>query len=236
MKTKAYFLTIAIAAIISLAYGKALAHSSHDHSLVPYSWELSEPIKTKLERNLFSDKPSLLLGLSHFEQNIFNHHKIRVGNRFNTVVKGINFLMERTSAGMRVVDATRIAKMSFNDLVPIKRINMLSKVSLNQPSHKGHNHAYVPYEWTFGTQTQDKIVRVMIRQKKNIYVGLTKLEQSLLKEYGIQNGNTFQTIISGHRFYVEKTSAGIKVINYSDRENVAMVTGSHVHMDNHGQM
>ena len=67
-----------------------------------------------------------------------------------------------------------------------------------------------------------KILEGMIRNERNVLVGLNAFEQSLLGEYDIKTGNTFQTTIKGHKFLVEKTSAGIKVVNHADIQNVAM--------------
>ena len=63
----------------------------------------------------------------------------------------------------------------------------------------------------------------MIRNAGNVLVGLNAFELSLLKEYDIKTGNTFQTMIKGHQFLIEKTSAGIKAINHVDVQNVAMI-------------
>jgi hypothetical protein len=38
---------------------------------------------------------------------------------------------------------------------------------------------------------QDKIARAMIRNDKNLLIGLNSFEQSILKEYEIKPGNTF---------------------------------------------
>ena len=88
--------------------------------------------------------------------------------------------------------------------------------------HAGHDHANLPYEWTFSLETQEKIVKGLIRNKENVLVGLNAFELSLLKEYEITTGNTFKTTIQGHQFLIEKTSAGIKVISHDELQNVAM--------------
>ena len=231
MKIKQSILsTLAIMAIITWIPTAVIAHSAHNHSTVPFKWELSKNIKAKMEKNLGSDSKSILIGLSHFEQKKLDHYDIKVGNKFNTTMQGINFLMERTSAGMKMVDANRIGNITLRDQLPIKQIIGFSKVSMNPKSHMGHYHAYIPIEWTFGLETQDKIVRGMIQQVKNIYVGLNKFEQSLLKEYEIKTGNSFQTKISDHKFLIEKTSSGVKVINHSEVEGVAMVPQNHSNM------
>jgi len=221
--TRSTLNALVIGAAMTLASTSAMAHSEHDHSTVSYKWAMSKNLQAKMDSRLDSANPTSLIGLNPLEQKKLEHYNINVGNKFNTEARGINFLMERTSAGMKIVDASRIGKVSYTGQVPIKKTNMFSKVSMNQNSHTGHDHAHLPYEWTFGLGTQDKIVRGMVQNEKNVLVGLNAFEQSLLREYDIQPGNRFQTTIQGHRFLIEKTSSGIKVVGHVDGQNVAMV-------------
>ena len=200
----------------------AMAHSAHDHSMVSYKWALSKNLKAKIESRLNSTNPTSLIGLNYFEQKKLNHYDIKVGNKFNTDMRGINFVLQRTSAGMKIVDASRMGKVAYTDQVPIKKTNMFSKTSMNHKSHAGHDHTNLPYEWTFSLETQEKIVKGLIRNEENVLVGLNAFELSLLKEYDIKTGNTFQATIQGHPFLIEKTSAGIKAINSVDIQNIAM--------------
>ena len=82
---------------------------------------------------------------------------------------------------------------------------MFSKASMNHKSHVGHDHAFLPYEWTFSMDTQDKILEGMFRNENKVLVGLNSFELTILSEYEIKNGNTFQTTIKGHKFLIEKT-------------------------------
>lgn len=231
MKTTQNILSsLAIAATMTLASTAAMAHSDHDHSTVSYKWAMSKNLKAKLDNRIDSANPTSLIGLNPFEQKKLEHYDINVGNKFNTELHGINFLMERTSAGMKIVDASRAGKVSYVDQVPIKKSSIFSKASMNQKSHTGHNHAHLPYEWTFGLETQDKIVRAMVQNEKNVLVGLNSFEQSLLREYDIRPGNTFQTTISGHQFLIEKTSSGVKVVRHIDVQNVASAPHNHENM------
>jgi hypothetical protein len=231
MKTKISILNaLAIAATISLTSTAAMAHSDHDHSTVSYKWKLSQDMASKMERNLVSSNPTSLIGLSHFEQKKLDHYDIDLGNRFNTEVRGINFLMERTSAGMKIIDANRASNVAYTDQVPIKETNQISNASMNHKSHVGHDHGHLPYEWIFNVKTQAKIAQAMVQNKKDIYVGLNQFEQSLLKEYDIKPGNTFQTTIAGHRFLVEKATAGVRVINHVGAQGVAMAPHNDMNM------
>lgn len=231
MKMKKSILNaLAIAATITLTSTTAMAHSDHDHSTVSYKWKLSNNMTKKMERTLVSSNPASLIGLNHFEQKNLAHYDIDVGNKFNTEIRGINFLMERTTAGMKIVDANRASNVAYNDQVPIKATNRVSNASMNPKSHVGHDHTNLPYEWTFNVKTQEKIVNTMAQNKKDIYVGLNQFEQSLLKEYDIKPGNTFQTTIAGHKFLVEKATSGIKVINHVDAQGMAMAPHNDMNM------
>ena len=231
MKTTRNILSsLAIATTMTFTSTAAMAHSEHDHSTVSYKWAMSKNFQAKIDSRLDSANPTSLIGLNPFEQKKLEHYNINVGNKFNTETRGINFLMERTSAGMKVVDASRVGKVSYTGQVPIKKTNMFSKVSMNQKSHTGHDHAHLPYEWTFGLGTQEKIVRGMVQNEENVLVGLNAFEQSLLREYDIQPGNTFQTTIAGHPFLIEKTSSGIKVVSHTETQNVAMAPHNHENM------
>ena len=222
--------TFAVATVITFTSVAAMAHSAHDHSMVSYKWALSKNLKAKIESRLNSTSPTSLIGLNFFEQKKLNHYDIKVGNKFNTEMRGINFILQRTSAGMKIVDASRIGKVAYTDQVPIKKTNMFSNASTNHKSHVGHDHANLPYEWTFSMATQGKIVKGMIRSEGEIFVGLNAFELSLLNEYDIKTGNTFHTTIKDNQFLIEKTSAGIKVLNHIDMQNIAMAPQQHENM------
>ena len=222
--------SIAMVAFLALTSQAAMAHSTHDHSTVPYKWVMSKNLQTKIDRRISSANNSSFIGLNHFEQKKLEHYDIKVGKRFNTEDQGINFLMERTSGGIRVVDANGISQVSYTDQVPIKKTRMFSKASMNHKSHMGHDHSALPYEWTFGMGTQDKIIKAMVRSKKDVLIGLNAFEQSLLNEYEIRYGNIFQTTIKGHSFLIEKTTSGIKVVGHVDVQKVAMNNNDYENM------
>ena len=132
MKTKNSLLNaLAIAATITLTSATAQAHSDHDHSTVSYKWKLSSNLQAKMERTLFSSNPKALIGLTRFEQKKLDHYDIDFGNKFNSTVQGFNFLIERTSAGMKIVDANRASEVAYRDQVPIKETNRVSNASMN---------------------------------------------------------------------------------------------------------
>ena len=185
MTAREILMSVAMIAILTFLSSKAFAHSAHDHSTLSYKWALSKNLKTKIHNRLNSSNPTSLIGLSHFEQKKLNSYDIKVGNKFNTEMRGINFLVERTSSGMKIVDASQIGKVVYSDQVPIKKNNMFSKASMGHKSHVGHDHAFLPYEWTFSMNTQDKILQGMFRNEENILIGLNAFEQSILNAYEI---------------------------------------------------
>ena len=214
--------SIAMIGVLTFLSSKAFAHSSHDHSTVSYKWALSKNLETKIGNRLNSSNPTSLIGLSHFEQKKLNSYDIKVGNKFKTEMRGINLLVERTTAGMKIVDASRIGKVAYADQVPLKKNNIFSKAAMNHDSHVGHDHSLLPYEWTFSTETQAKILEGILRKHENILIGLNAFEQTILSAYEIKNGNSFQTTIKGHKFLIEKNSSGIRVLNNVDAPNLAM--------------
>lgn len=216
---KAIIQTLAIASIALVTTTTSFAHSNHDHSKVPFKWQFSEKLYSKVERNLISAKPSGNIGLNPFEQKEFTHYGIKVGNRFSSVNRNVDVTFERTSAGIKVVDASLFGAAANKNVLPLKQVSNVSKVSLRAPIHMGHDHKRLPVEWSFGDSTNAKIVKHMFEENGSLSVGLTSLEKKLLEEYGIKTGNKFQLSISGHSFLVEKTSSGIIILNHAENEN-----------------
>jgi hypothetical protein len=137
-------------------------------------------------------------------------------------MSGINFLVKRSSAGMKILQASRASRVAYTDQVPINKTNIFSKARINQNSHVGHDHSYLQYELTFSLAIQDKIARAMTKANKNILIGLNAFEQSILKEYDIKPGNTFHAKIKVHEFMIEKASSGGNVTSQTKLQDVAM--------------
>ena len=93
----------AMAASIAFVSANAMAHSAHDHSTVPYKWALSKSLQVKIDSRLDSLAPTSVIGLNSFEQKELAHYDIKVENKFNTEIRGINLLVKRTSAGIKVI-------------------------------------------------------------------------------------------------------------------------------------
>jgi hypothetical protein len=212
------FKTLAFASLTLIASGTVFAHSNHDHSMVPFKWQFSENLHSKIERDLNSTKPTGAIGLNPFEQKKFNHYGVKVGNKFSSIVQNIDITFERTSAGLKVTDASIFNTTMNIEILPFKKV---SNVSMQKQFHPGHNHDLLQVEWIFRDTTNTKIVKHMFEGKGNLSVGLTNLEQSLLNEYGIKSGNKFQLSISGHNFLVKRTSGGLIILNHIENENLA---------------
>ncbi len=222
MKVKqSIFKALAIASMTLITSGTAFAHSNHDHSTAPFKWQFSENLHSKIARNLNFIKPSGVIGLNPFEQKKFNHYGIKVGNKFSSIVKNIDITFERTSAGLKITDASIFNTSMTGEVLPFKKVSQVTKISMQQHFHPGHSHDRLQVEWIFGDTTNAKIVKHMFEGKGNLSVGLTNLEQSLLNEYGIKSGNKFQLSISGHNFLVERTSGGLIILNHIEKENLA---------------
>jgi len=223
--------TIAITALFLFVSGNAWAHSNHDHSTVPYKWEFSKKLNAKIERNLHSNHPTGVIGLTPFEQRKFSYYGIQVGNKFESTIKNVEVTFERTSGGLKVTDAALVSLASSKEVVPIREVAIASRVKLTLPQHSMHDHKRIPVEWVFGESTNSKIVKHMFQGKGSLSVGLTKLEKRLLNEYEIKVGNEFHLYISGHRFVVERTSMGLKIINHVQGENFAQADFSENSVD-----
>lgn len=222
MKAKqTLFKTLAIASLTLIASGTVFAHSNHDHSTVPFKWQFSENMNSKIERDLNSAKPTGVIGLNPFEQKKFNHYGIKVGNKFSSIVQNVDVTFERTSAGLKITDASVFSTTMNGEILPFKKVSKISKVSLQKHLHPGHNHDRLQVKWVFGDSTNTKIVKHMFEGKKNLLVGLTNLEQNLLNEYEIKSGNKFELSISRHNFLVERTSGGLLILDRIEKENLA---------------
>ena len=221
MKAKRSILkTLAVASITFFTATTSFAHSTHDHSTVPFKWQFSKKLYSKVERNLNGTKPTGVIGLNPFEQKKFNHYGIKVGNKFSGIVRNIDVIFERTSAGIKVVGASIHDTSSNNKFLPLAKDSNVSKISMKKTSHAGHAHKRIHVKWSFGDSTNSKIVKHLYKNNEKLSIGLTHLEQNLLSEYGIECGNKFELSISGNSFLVEKTSGGLNILNHIENMNL----------------
>ena len=88
MKVKRRILkTLAVASMTLITTTTAFAHSAHNHSMVPFKWQFSEKLYSKVEGNLNATKSTGVIGLNTFEQKKFDHYGIKVGNKFSSIVQ-----------------------------------------------------------------------------------------------------------------------------------------------------
>jgi len=202
------FLVFSMVAIPSTL---VFAHTSHDHSQLPYKWEFSKNVKKKIERHITSTTPNGIVGLSRFEQRKLGSYGIKVGNKFSSSIGGVNALIERTTMGIRIIKAKNLNSSDSEWLIPIKSSMVFSKVSLIKIDHSGHDHRVRDIEWTFGAKANDRIVKRAFSSEGEFLVGLNSFEQKLLDEYEINVGNRFYISISGHKLGAKRTTAGLKI-------------------------
>lgn len=217
---KSLLITLALASMTLMISGAAFAHSNHGHSTVPFKWKFSKKLQAKIERNLNSSQPTGAIGLNPLEQKNFNHYGIKVGNKFSSIVRNVDVTFERTSAGLRVTDASVFYTAMKNDVLPFKEISKVSNISLHKYFHPGHDKR-LSVEWVFGKTTNAKIAKKMFSGKSNPSVGLNRLEQNLLNEYGIKPGSKFELSISGRKFLVKRTSSGLIILKHIESANIA---------------
>jgi len=199
----------------------AFAHSMHDHSRLPYKWEFSKDAKLKIARQIDLNTSNKIVGLSRFEQNKLSSYGIKIGNKFSSLLNGVDVLIERTTMGIRIISVDKFNQASSEVLIPIRKATNFSKISMISSNHNGHDHSSLNVEWTFGNKTNQKIVKRIFSSKRVALIGLNTFEQNLLNEYEISVGNRFYISISGHKFAAERTTSGLKVDNVSGSSNVA---------------
>jgi len=84
-----------------ISTGNNMNHAGHEHATRPYEWTFGETTQDRLENRL-GNKDVVFVGLNHFEQTLLDNYDIKVGNKFQTIVKGQALMAERTSGGMKV--------------------------------------------------------------------------------------------------------------------------------------
>ncbi len=218
MKTTKLIQTLTASALsILFSASLALAHSEHDNTQVPVQWKFSKKVEAKIESRGDLEGNGYYIGLSSHEQDTMNHYGIKPGNIFTAKVNGVNAHVKRTMAGIQIVD-TGVMDIGLKNQLPIRPNNWISQISTgNSMNHSGHDHKMLPYEWSFGESTQDRIAQ-RLDQKEAVFVGLNHFEQTLLKNYGIKVGNQFHTVVEGEVMMAERTSGGLKVMGTQNNQ------------------
>ena len=223
--------SLLVFSMVAIPSTLVFAHTSHDHSQLPYKWEFSKNVKNKIERHINSTTPNGIVGLSRFEQRKLSSYGIKVGNKFSSSIGGVNALIKRTTMGIKIIKAQNFNSNNSELLIPIKSSINISKVSLINLNHSAHDHRARDIEWTFGTKTNDKIVKRAFSSEGGFLVGLNTFEQKLLGEYEIDVGNRFYISISGHKFEATRTTAGLKIDSVRINSGIAKA-GTNILDDN----
>lgn len=197
--------------LVLFASGSAWAHSMHDHTTLPLKWEFSKTIQSKIDRNLTGSQALGSIGLTKFEQRKMDHYGIKVNNRIKAHFKGHILDVERTTMGIRIAGVTDMSQIAATETIPLRLLTHARPTMENTGNHAGHDHSRLAVEWAFGDSSNAKIVKRLRTSSKTAFVGLNEFEQTLLNEYGIHIGNTFQARIMDMPFTVKRTSGGVVV-------------------------
>ncbi len=76
-------------------------------------------------------------------------------------------------------------------------------------AHSEHDHSTLPIGWTFDSKVMNKIEKNM--KMGHTKIGMSSLEQTMLSDYGIGVGNSFNARIGDEMVKVTRTSAGIRL-------------------------
>ncbi len=208
---------IAIGSLIAISSSTAWAHSNHDHSTLPLTWKFSKNMATRIQSDLSAENFAGFLGINSVEQKRFDHYGLKVGNKFNSKLDGMNLTIERTSSGIKILNPSKFSRAANNEQVPIRPAQNARPVSLNPKAHSGHDHSYVPFEWVFGEKTQAKLLK-RVQMDNTGFVGITSFELDMLDRYEIKVGQSFHTEIGGQDYIVERASSGVKVVKANGDE------------------
>ena len=221
MKTTKMIQTLTAAtASLFLFANIATAHSEHDHSLLSLNWKFPKKVEAKIQARGTLQDTGNYIGLSAHEQKTLNRYGIQSGNMFTAEVDGVNAYVKRTSAGIQIMGSGTM-NITINEQLPIRTLNWISRVSTGSADHAGHDHAMTPYESSFSEFTLNRIDN-RLNSKEVVFIGLTKYEQDLLKNYNIKIGNKFHTVINGQTTMAERTSGGLKVMGLSNGDMAQM--------------
>lgn len=80
-------------------------------------------------------------------------------------------------------------------------------------AHSSHNHSNLPLKWNFSDEAKAKVKSKMSSSNWSSSVGLSKLDQKILQNYGINIGNIFSTTMDGKSLTVKRTSLGLRVMD-----------------------
>jgi len=190
----------------------AMAHSGHNNTPLPLSWEFNDSVHDKILRAIHDDARMNKVGLSHLEQTILERYGIRVGYTFYTPVDGRQALVKRTQSGLQILKSSVPASSGFQWKAPIMERYTVVPSSLPAMQHPGHHHSHLNLAWLFDPEITGKIKRHLDGLAYPMLIGLSKTEQKMADRYGIETGNSFITTVGGEDYLVQRTSSGLQVM------------------------
>ena len=89
---------------------------------------------------------------------------------------------------------------------------VIALTSATAYAHSSHDHSKLPLKWHFSDATKAKVIAKMASGSWDGLLGLSKLEQKIFNTYGINIGNTFNSILEGKYLAITRISSGVKVM------------------------
>lgn len=203
--TKKAIATLTLAAVILLGTHTGFTHPNGDASS-SVSWSFHAGVQNKIQRAL--EKSDIYsVGLSYQDQKLLDRYGIKVGRSFFTRIDNARVLLKRNTTGVQIVKTEALHADSPAIEIPFQKIPVSTKVGFDPNNgHFNQNHA-----WVFDAVLTSRIIRHLEKGDQSVAVGLNTTEQKMLGKYGIQVGNSFQTVIDGIFCTVKRTSLGLQV-------------------------
>lgn len=79
-------------------------------------------------------------------------------------------------------------------------------------AHSDHDHSYTGVKWEFTDQTNDNIKRKMEKYPQGQSFGLSRFENKIMDQYGLQEGRTFDDKIDKKIFRFQRTTSRVKLV------------------------
>ena len=91
-------------------------------------------------------------------------------------------------------------------------VSVIALTSTSAYAHSAHDHSNLPLKWHFSDAAKAKVIAKMASGNWNGLLGLSKLEQKIFNNYGINIGNTFNATLEGKYLAITRMSSGVKVV------------------------
>jgi hypothetical protein len=97
--------------------------------------------------------------------------------------------------------------------------SLIALTSTTVYAHSNHDHSNIPVKWNFTQNAQAKLIQYLTSNTKSSAIGLSKLDQETLSDYGINVGNKFAVMMDSVSLKVERTTLGIKILTANKNLN-----------------